>query len=471
MDPGAGKVSLQCGSSPIFGTIQKVGKDSSKSVITITADTNPLCPKCKSKKIWRDGHYTLMFGEPIQRWRCGDCQNRFSDFEDLAKAKKVFQEVERIESNRLKSASNLINKCQICDEETSRFSVNPTRETKNLVTELQTDAVPQKHELKQLIIPQKENIDIQDLRGAIVNFIFKLQENEKAPTTILSYDYNLNFLIEKGANLFDPFSVKELLVYRLTDKTKTRKYNLVKAYRAFASAYKINIINADIPKYKPERKDPYIPPESHLDEIIAYCHGQMGVLLLVLKETAARPVEVMRILWDEIDLVQGKIRIDHPAKGCNPRTISITQRLSDALRTLPQTQKKLFTYKNEYVAEKTFRQMRKKAVIDKGNKALGKIHCYTFRYWRATFEMAQTGREIDVMTLLGHTSCKYIYKYVQLAKIYFGSTPKFKSTWVNDREEETKLIDDGYQFIRMDPKDGACLYRKLISSGATLGHD
>ena len=38
---GAGKVSLQCGSSPIFDTVQKVGEDSSKSVTTITADANP----------------------------------------------------------------------------------------------------------------------------------------------------------------------------------------------------------------------------------------------------------------------------------------------------------------------------------------------------------------------------------------------------------------------------------------------
>jgi len=41
---GAGKVSLQCDSSPMFGTVEKVSQDSSKSVTTITADTNSQSP-------------------------------------------------------------------------------------------------------------------------------------------------------------------------------------------------------------------------------------------------------------------------------------------------------------------------------------------------------------------------------------------------------------------------------------------
>jgi hypothetical protein len=141
------------------------------------------------------------------------------------------------------------------------------------------------------------------------------------------------------------------------------------------------------------------------------------------------------------------------------------------LKALPQTQAKVFSYKSDFVAQKTFRIMRKQAVIDTGNPSLRKIHFYTFRYWRATLEMAETGREVDVMVMHGHTSCKYIYKYAQLAKIYFGGVPKYKSVWVNDRDVETKLADEGYQLVRVDPKDGACLYRKLVTSGATLGHD
>ena len=64
------------------------------------------------------------------------------------------------------------------------------------------------------------------------------------------------------------------------------------------------------------------------------------------------------------------------------------------------------------------------------------------------------------MILLGHKSTKYLWLYIQLSKIYFGGTPKYTHIWVTTHEEESKAFDDGYQFIRRDPTDGACLYSK-----------
>jgi hypothetical protein len=116
--------------------------------------------------------------------------------------------------------------------------------------------------------------------------------------------------------------------------------------------------------------------------------------------------------------------------------------------------------------------MRKHAITKTGIKELRKITMYTFRYWRATVEFQETQKEVPVMILLGHTSTKYLWLYVQLAHIYFGGTPKYSSIWVTDREQETKAADEGYTYIRTNPKDAASLYRKVISSGAQLiGHD
>ena len=102
---GEGKVSLQYSSesSPMFGTVSKVGEDSGKSVSTTTADTNsqsPICPKCKINNTWRNGHRNPLFGKPIQRWICRDCGYRFVDPVDVAKAKEEFQLMQLIESNR-----------------------------------------------------------------------------------------------------------------------------------------------------------------------------------------------------------------------------------------------------------------------------------------------------------------------------------------------------------------------------------
>jgi len=70
-------------------------------------------------------------------------------------------------------------------------------------------------------------------------------------------------------NLFNPASVKDVLTEKLKDKTVERKYNLVKAYKAFMTAYGMDAKTAALPKYKPGRKLPYLPPEAHMDQLIA----------------------------------------------------------------------------------------------------------------------------------------------------------------------------------------------------------
>jgi integrase len=198
----------------------------------------------------------------------------------------------------------------------------------------------------------------------------------------------------------------------------------------------------------------------------------MGAFLQTLKDTAARPVEAMRIRWEDVDFTQSLVSINYPAKKCNARTLRVSKELMEMLKALPRPREKLFSYASEGSAERNFRLMRNRCAEQKGKPELRKITCYTFRHWKATVEMQETGREVDVMYLLGHTTCKYVWVYVKLAKLYFGSTPKFNSVWVNDRDTETKLNDEGYVWIRTDPRDGASLYRKVITSGAvTIGHD
>ena len=48
-----------------------------------SASTSPLCPRCKSKKVWRDAFRYSVYGDKIQRWLCRDCGLRFSDPEDV----------------------------------------------------------------------------------------------------------------------------------------------------------------------------------------------------------------------------------------------------------------------------------------------------------------------------------------------------------------------------------------------------
>jgi integrase len=392
-----------------------------------------------------------MFGEKIQRWSCRDCAFKFSDPLDVERAKKALQAIESIESMKLKSPDDIGSNCQIC--------VENNKETKNLVADQTTT----------LVIPQKREYDKQDQKGAVVEFLFYMQKENRAKDTYEPYCYSLEFLINNGADLFDPESVKTTLTDTLNLKTNARKYNLVKAYKAFMAAYGLK---GTLPSFKPTRKLPYLPPEAHMDQLIASCSYEMAALLQTLKETAARPVEALRILWDEIDFLQRKIPINHPAKGCNPRVLDMSDKLYQMLMNLPKDRKKVFLYKNSASAGKTLRVMRLHAIQKLGIKELRKITLYTFRYWRATVEFQEYKTEVAVMVLLGHKTTVYLWLYVQLAHIYFRGAPKkYVSLWVTNREEESKAVQDGFDYVRTD-KDGASLYRRADTTATTIiGHD
>ena len=75
------------------------------------------------------------------------------------------------------------------------------------------------------------------------------------------------------------------------------------------------------------------------------------------------------------------------------------------------------------------------------------------------------------MILLGHKTTAYLWLYVQLAHIYFRGAPKkYVSLWVSNREEESKAIEDGFEYVRT--ADGASLYRRADTTATTvIGHD
>jgi hypothetical protein len=76
------------------------------------------------------------------------------------------------------------------------------------------------------------------------------------------------------------------------------------------------------------------------------------------------------------------------------------------------------------------------------------------------------------MVLLGHKTTAYLWLYVQLAHIYFRDAPKkYISLWVANREEESKAVEAGFEYVRT-ASDGASLYRRADNTATTIiGHD
>ena len=84
-----------------------------------------------------------------------------------------------------------------------------------------------------LDVPQKSEID---QNGAIVDFLWHIKKENKAEGTIKGYRYSLNHLLNKGVDLFNPESFKEMLA--VSSWSETRKYFLAKAYQSFLNLRK-----------------------------------------------------------------------------------------------------------------------------------------------------------------------------------------------------------------------------------------
>jgi len=368
-----------------------------------------------------------LFGEPIQRWSCCNCGYKFSDPKDLEKAKKALQDVERIESMKIKSADDIDTNCQIC-----------VKETKNSVAEQQIVSIPQKHEL-----------DLPKLRGAIVEFSWYQQKNGASEDTYMPYSENLKFLVKNNADLFDPENVKDVVAK--LDKTVARKYNLIKAYKAFTVYANLK---AELPVYNYVRTLPFIPLETEIDQLIAGCGAlskQMPIWLQLLKETGMRMGEAFRLTWGDIDDVAKTISV-RPEKGSNPRILKISDKLfylicSLQKNAIPNPKERVFAWKRKIYVGRAFRKMRARVTHNTGNQRLLKIHFHTLRYWKGTKVYIATKSLAHVMVVLGHKSWSSAQLYVDLLEATSAGPEEYVSAVAKTLEEALKLTDAGFEYV------------------------
>jgi integrase len=185
----------------------------------------------------------------------------------------------------------------------------------------------------------------------------------------------------------------------------------------------------------------------------------MAAFCFTLQATAARPIEALRIEWEDIDKPHRRIMINHPAKGGNCRSILVSETLIDLLLSLPHINgKKVFTYQTTDNAGCIYRRMRKRAAKKFNNPELLKIHFYSERYWRATKERHAKGNPDAVQYLLGHSSLAYVQIYAQLAQQCFGDQ-EYTVFEARSSEQRREAIQKGFEFVEKD-SDGVSWYRK-----------
>jgi integrase len=365
-----------------------------------------------------------MFGDNIQRWLCRNCGLRFSDPTDVQRAWSTFERVERVDTKPKRGTDDIVTTRQIC-----------VMETKNLAAEQKEIEVPRRSE---------------DINGKIVDFMWQLKKEAYAEDTIMGYGYVLKTLVKRGANLFKPESVKEVIARQAT-WGQARKYNVVKAYACFLNKQGIK---TSLPTYVVPEKLPFIPAEEEIDQLIAGCGTQMAAFLQLLKETGARCGEAYRLKWMNIDTKSGTISVT-PEKGSNPRLFKVSGNLVSMLNNLPKTSTNLFTYKNKFYLRKTFMKQRQRIAARLANPRMLQIHFHTFRHWKATMEYHRTKDILYVMRLLGHKSITNTLKYTQLVS-FQGDDYVCKAA--TSLQEASQLIEAGFDYVTQ--MENVKLFRK-----------
>jgi integrase len=413
----------------IFGI--KASSNNSKSPQTRDAGSSPLCPHCRSEGVWKDGIRRSLFGDKIQRWVCRKCGRRFSDPQDVEKAQNPFEHIETVERQSLKSPESIVVNRQIC-----------VKETKNLAAEQQNPEV----------LHRSENSDV---KGKIIEYAWWLKKDGKSDSTILGRAKILRILTRRGANLYDPESIKDTIARQ--PWSNGRKNNAVDAYSSFL---KMTGGTWNPPLYQTIRKLPFIPKEVEIDQLIAGCSPRMATFLQLLKETGARCGEIWWLKWEDIDFESKVVNIT-PEKNSNPRVVHLSHKMLEMLENLPRKYGNgVFSTPSMKIDSHTvtFQRQRKRIAHKLSNPRILKIHFHTFRYWKGTMLYHTHPDMYYVMQRLGHKQIKNTLLYVQLEEALFQGEHEYISKVAKTEKEICKLIEEGFEYVT--DFEGAKVFRK-----------
>lgn len=147
----------------------------------------------------------------------------------------------------------------------------------------------------------------------------------------------LRVLASRGADLSSPESVKEVISKQ--NWSGNRRKNVINAYTLFL---KMQGLTWEKPKYTIEQKIPFIPTEQELDALVAGAGKKLAAFLQLLKETAMRAGEAIRLEWTDIDFERRTITLNKPKKRSNPRIWRVSNKLIAMLKNLPKENERVF---------------------------------------------------------------------------------------------------------------------------------
>jgi integrase len=73
-----------------------------------------------------------------------------------------------------------------------------------------------------------------------------------------------------------------------------------------------------------------------IDALISGCGKKTSAYLQLLKETAFRPIEALRLKWRDVDVKRRAVNLTSQAKYSNPRQLEMSINLLNMLPALPR---------------------------------------------------------------------------------------------------------------------------------------
>jgi len=384
------------------------------------------CPECGSTRLWKDGLRYLSNGATVQRWLCRDCGYRFSQQQKTSKINRGITEDCRVGVAGSTPAS----------KNTAKAAVAALKKL-----EKELEAAPAGEAQR-------------NIKGKIVGFAWWMKKQGYTDESIRSYVSCLRTLFNRGANLLNPESVKDILARQKW--SSSRKRNAINAYSLFL---KMEGLTWEKPRCKVTRKIPFIPKEEELDALIAGCGKKTATFLQLLKETAMRAGEAKRLLWTDVDFERRIITLNDPEKGSNPRVWKVSAKLMGMLNALPRKSKRVFGDGPINSLKTTYQRARKRLAAKLQNPRLLRVSFHTFRHWKATMLYHQTKDPWYVKEFLGHRSIKSTEIYITVERrIFEPSSDEFTVKVASKPEEIKALLEVGFEYVC--EKDGLVFLRK-----------
>jgi integrase len=292
-------------------------------------------------------------------------------------------------------------------------------------------------------------------QGLILEYAWKLKKRGLSEGTLKTRTYQLNQLVKMGADLNNVESVETVLA---TEKlSASQKKQRIAAYSSYAKMMGIQWTPIKA-TYQP--KQPFIPLESELNQLIAASGKITATFLSILKDTGARAGEVVKLKWTDVNFESNTISINEAEKGSNTRVIKVSPKTIAMINALPKKYGiYLFNTKPPLAAsiKESFQLVRKRLAYNLQNPRFLQIHFHTFRHWKATMEYHKTKDILHVRQLLGHKQIQSTLVYTTLVNFedneYIVKRPSTAA-------EEDELIKAGFEYVRYDDKEQMPIYRK-----------